>query len=468
MFHPLNTNSATFQEGYDCFYSKELVCRDGKYKFKPKHRFNSYNSTTPPNEIEDFTFTVLGQEILNKNTAKEILLLFLTRNEDKKEVIMRIPLYLDKKSNSITRNFITTKLTTSALNYTTKNTYINLPFVNVDTLAKINNTLQNNNLIYLGEYSDKRTDFETTMKVLNNTKTLEPYEIYHPKRSSFIVVHPNDIYKQLCAELIDNKGQTFVIPITYFTGNNLPQHKYKGSAFYFPTQLFNTQEMFVKNELKKRRLDSLLYNYEGRTVYYGLKKSYKHRDDISKEIRKTTNSDLYRITDGTYECIKFDIQKRHEKKQNYPIPFAILKDKKGVCFRLPIISRNDFDNYFLLQEEADIIIKQKSEEKRVLEESITKKYGKQYAKFLINQDKSNIERFFYLAEKYGKQNAKHIMEKSVTIGWSKSMCKEAWGEPTKINRSVGSWGVHEQWVYKYSHKASYLYFRDGVLTSIQN
>jgi hypothetical protein len=44
------------------------------------------------------------------------------------------------------------------------------------------------------------------------------------------------------------------------------------------------------------------------------------------------------------------------------------------------------------------------------------------------------------------------------------MVRLSWGSPRDINRSVGSWGVHEQWVY-YS---SYLYFENGILTSWQD
>lgn len=39
----------------------------------------------------------------------------------------------------------------------------------------------------------------------------------------------------------------------------------------------------------------------------------------------------------------------------------------------------------------------------------------------------------------------------------------AWGTPLKINTTTGSWGVHTQWVYKHA----YLYFENGVLTTIQ-
>lgn len=40
----------------------------------------------------------------------------------------------------------------------------------------------------------------------------------------------------------------------------------------------------------------------------------------------------------------------------------------------------------------------------------------------------------------------------------------SWGKPRKINRTTNAYGVSEQWVYD----GGYLYFKDGVLTSVQN
>lgn len=40
-----------------------------------------------------------------------------------------------------------------------------------------------------------------------------------------------------------------------------------------------------------------------------------------------------------------------------------------------------------------------------------------------------------------------------------------WGQPEKVNRSVGSWGVHEQWVYR---GGNYLYIKNGKVDSWQN
>lgn len=54
----------------------------------------------------------------------------------------------------------------------------------------------------------------------------------------------------------------------------------------------------------------------------------------------------------------------------------------------------------------------------------------------------------------------------VRIGMTKQeVLDSSWGKPTKINKTTGSYGVHEQWVYG---GGNYLYFENGVLTTIQN
>jgi hypothetical protein len=55
---------------------------------------------------------------------------------------------------------------------------------------------------------------------------------------------------------------------------------------------------------------------------------------------------------------------------------------------------------------------------------------------------------------------------SVLLGMTPEMARNARGEPSDINRTVGSWGVHEQWVY--SDTGTYLYFENGILTSWQD
>lgn len=80
-------------------------------------------------------------------------------------------------------------------------------------------------------------------------------------------------------------------------------------------------------------------------------------------------------------------------------------------------------------------------------------------------EKEQRERKAALTRKYGKSTAELILSGRVRIGMTQAMCREAWGVPDDINRTSGSWGVYEQWVYG---SGSYLYFENGVLSSIQN
>lgn len=56
----------------------------------------------------------------------------------------------------------------------------------------------------------------------------------------------------------------------------------------------------------------------------------------------------------------------------------------------------------------------------------------------------------------------------VSIGMTQDeVLESSWGKPTHKNKTTTSYGVHEQWVYgKYYPK--YLYFDNGILTTIQN
>ena len=60
-----------------------------------------------------------------------------------------------------------------------------------------------------------------------------------------------------------------------------------------------------------------------------------------------------------------------------------------------------------------------------------------------------------------------ITEGKIQIGFSAADVRASWGAPSKINRSVGEYGVHEQWVYRYPSDV-YVYIEDGVVTGWQD
>lgn len=66
---------------------------------------------------------------------------------------------------------------------------------------------------------------------------------------------------------------------------------------------------------------------------------------------------------------------------------------------------------------------------------------------------------------HGKVNADRILNHEYWIGMTGDITRLSLGHPDKINKTVGSWGVHEQWIYE--KRNLYLYFEDGILTSYQ-
>lgn len=67
-------------------------------------------------------------------------------------------------------------------------------------------------------------------------------------------------------------------------------------------------------------------------------------------------------------------------------------------------------------------------------------------------------------KKYGQKTYNELKKGYYWIGMNREMATISLGSPKDINRTVGSWGVHEQWVYD----SKYLYFENGKLTSYQN
>lgn len=101
-----------------------------------------------------------------------------------------------------------------------------------------------------------------------------------------------------------------------------------------------------------------------------------------------------------------------------------------------------------------------NEQRRILKQEELVKEQKE----LKEKEKQLKERKDALTKKYGKKNAQRILDKKIWLGMSKEMAIESWGQPDDINRTVGSWGVHEQWIYV----DEYLYFENGKLTSWQD
>ena len=72
-----------------------------------------------------------------------------------------------------------------------------------------------------------------------------------------------------------------------------------------------------------------------------------------------------------------------------------------------------------------------------------------------------------LISEYGLDTYFKISNGEYWIGMSMDLAIESLGYPKSKNKSVGRWGVHEQWVYG-TNKEFYLYFENGILSAYQN
>lgn len=65
-----------------------------------------------------------------------------------------------------------------------------------------------------------------------------------------------------------------------------------------------------------------------------------------------------------------------------------------------------------------------------------------------------------------------VRDKKITVGMTAEQVRLAWGEPSKINRTVTASTVREQWIYgsysRYTKPWAYLYLTNDKVTSWQD
>lgn len=123
-----------------------------------------------------------------------------------------------------------------------------------------------------------------------------------------------------------------------------------------------------------------------------------------------------------------------------------------------IISKEQFDSILLARKQLEEEKERKKAEfeiKRAAELERQKKADEDYKKQLV--------------KKYGSKYGQLIYENKIAIGMTKEMCRESWGLPKDINTMVSAYsGTTEQWIYGEFPKCKYVYFDNGILTTIQD
>lgn len=220
---------------------------------------------------------------------------------------------------------------------------------------------------------------------------------------------------------------------------------------------FNTRWVVVGHYEKMKSL------YVGKKyVYVGTKNVFMHND--WKKANGLISLETDTVTRGiakesVWTCVGIQVKPR--KKANW------IGDDMRFDRRSPIVLLFDNSTYGMhyCYLEADDGAPYKTLSKDALPYVCGRFQVKSsYDNLKVVSAESRAKRKAVLTKKYGSFNAGLILEGRVRLGMTKAMCEESWGHPDDINRSIGSWGAHEQWVYG----SSYLYFEGNKLTAIQN
>lgn len=143
------------------------------------------------------------------------------------------------------------------------------------------------------------------------------------------------------------------------------------------------------------------------------------------------------------------------KDNCYTVPAFILSDKKNKEITLPLCQYPDlFDTH-----------KNYTDHTCTMHE-VTFENAISYETRQIIKKQEDKKRETNLLRKYGKHYGQLIICGYVEIGMTEGMVLESWGYPSEgINKTVGSFGVHEQWCYINN---KFLYFENKKLTVIQD
>ena len=291
-----------------------------------------------------------------------------------------------------------------------------------------------------GKYEDKYTYHHLIGQTLMYCG--DPYS--YSTRSNFKVGN----YYRVDSILPDNTGGGLYHRLS-LTNVNTGEKGEEGDIF---TEKYNFKWVVLGHYEKMK---SLYMNKE--FMYIGNKgyaKYYNKQDNLINLEADTVARNIK--TETVWTCVDVQVRPR------------IKEDRMNIDKRSPIVLI--FDNpqygkhYCYLEDESG------KPYKNIYEEEMPLVCGKFQLKAYFDNVKAltlaaKNKRKADLTRKYGASTANLILQGKIRIGMSKEMCREAWGGPESINKTTGSYGSHEQWVYGIGN---YLYFENGKLTTIQN
>jgi len=267
-----------------------------------------------------------------------------------------------------------------------------------------------------------------------------------------------------------------------YAGNKWWKVEYKGTIGYvvspyilLPKEANNMKDAYFLEQLTiSKKEDSIKHRKDS---IINIKNRIKRKNDSILNVTKKKRIDsikLYIVQYASDSLLKVIIKKgAHLKTQSNLVSDVIYTFKKDeeimvldylngyyyICsnLRCGYVSKLFFMTNSLISDDIDNPLM--AELKRIKEKETRDK-------LLIELEQKRIIREKEYIKKYGKYTYEKLRNGQYWLGMSDEMARISLGDPDDINRSVGTWGVHEQWIYREYNL--YIYFENGKLTSYQN
>jgi len=208
--------------------------------------------------------------------------------------------------------------------------------------------------------------------------------------------------------------------------------------------LLDKEKVLLEKEIKKIKLiyDSLNTNLK-RVARQ--KKLLESRNN-SFSIKATLKMNGYIYPEPNYDTEKIVkiLKNQSVTLISYSPGYFLIDEPRGYLLAMAVINNK----------EIEAVIKTSEQQKIKERKELVRKRAQKEDSVAMNKYSSQ----------YGKEIAMKIVRKQYWIGMSTDMAKYSLGTPKDINKTVGSWGIHEQWVYSMDF---ILYFENGKLKSYQ-
>ena len=273
----------------------------------------------------------------------------------------------------------------------------------------------------------------------------------------------NDI--STCYDLIKNKSD--YEEFSDIIENHKEEENFEGDAYNQLYKAIDERVENIKNGNEDKELIDMLSDIKFSSIYDDEDmKNYIDEKYLLAQSYSNLNSANKYIESGSYKDA-FDLLQR---------VISSNKDKNQEIVNIATNRQNEIkDNAFeqiINEAQTQINNQDYSSAQKTLENY--KDLGNQAVLDMYNNATNEVNRIEVerKAQEEAERKQREAEEKArkksqgVTIGMTQQEVLDSmWGEPERINRTVTENHVYEQWVYGYPN---YLYFTDGILTSIQN